>query len=173
MSFLSAIAVISLLVMFPVLLSLRKTGVPGIASFCAACLLTTLAASVAMAVSVAPVWFHAIVGGTLMAGAGLLMLRGFRQFLGRRPLGAWPIAITLAGVATMLGLFSYAADNPSARISVCAGFLSLTCFLIGATIVRHWPRERPIAPYMLFCCVMAFLVAVLHALRGGNGWHWF
>lgn len=165
MSFLSAIAVISLMVMFPVLLSLRKTGVPGVASFCAACLVTTLAASVAMAAGVVPAWFHTIVGGTLMVAAGLLILRGFKQILGRRPLGAWPIGITLAGVATALVFFSYAADNPPARISVSAGLSSLICFLISATIVRHWPRERAITPYMLFCCVLAFLVAVLHALR--------
>lgn len=165
MSFLSAIAVMSLLVMFPVLVSLRKTGVPGIASFSGACLLTTLAASVAMAASIAPIWFHTIIGGTLIVAAGLLMLRGFRQFLGRRPLGAWPIAITLAGVTSILLFFTYAADSHSARIVIGAGFLSLTCFMIGATILRHWPRERSISPYMLFCCVMAFLVAGLHAFR--------
>jgi diguanylate cyclase (GGDEF)-like protein len=165
MSFLSAIAVISLLVMFPVLLSLRKTGVPGIASFSAACFLTTLAASMALTASIAPVWFHTIAGGILIVAASLLMLRGFRQFLGRETRGAWLIAVNLAVVATALLFFSYGAHSHSARIVIGNALLSLICFVIGATILRHWPRERAIAPYMLFCCVMAFLVAILHAFR--------
>jgi diguanylate cyclase (GGDEF)-like protein len=165
MSFLSAIAVISLLVMFPVLLSLRKTGVPGIASFSAACVLTTLAASVAMAESIEPVWFHTILEGILAVAAGLLMLRGFQQFLGRKPLDAWPVAIVLGSVTTALLFFSYVTDDDAARISVGAGVLSLICFLTGATILRNWPRERAIGPYMLFCCVMALLVASLDAFR--------
>ncbi|WP_426235655.1 diguanylate cyclase [Pararhizobium sp. DWP1-1-3] len=165
MSFLSAIAVMSLLVMFPVLLSLRKTGVPGVADFCAACLLTTFAGSVALAADVAPAWLHTVVGGTLMVAAGLLMLRGFRQFLGHRPLGIWPIIVVLAGVASAFLFFSYVVESHSARIVIGTGLLSLTCFLIGASILRHWPRERAIAPYMLFCCVMVFLVAILHAFQ--------
>lgn len=165
MSFLSAIAVISLLVMFPMLLSLRKTGVPGVASFCAACLLTAFAASMALAASIAPAWLHSIVGGTLIAGAGLLMLQGFQQFLGRKPLGAWPMTIILAGVASALMLFRYGTDSHSARIIIGTGLLSLTCFLMGVTILRHWPRQQTLAPYMLYCCVMAFLVAALHGLR--------
>jgi diguanylate cyclase (GGDEF)-like protein len=165
MSFLSAIAVISLSLMFPVLLSLRKTGVPGIASFCAACLLTALAASVTLAASVVPAWFHTIAGGALIVTAGLLILRGFLQFLGRKPLGPWPIVVILTGVTAVLLVLSYAADSHSARIVTGNGVLSLTCVLIGATILRHWPREQAIAPYMLFCCVMVFLVAILHAFR--------
>ncbi len=165
MSFLSAIAVISLSLMFPVLLSLRKTGVPGIASFCAACLLTALAASVTLAASVVPAWFHTVFGGALIVTAGLLILRGFLQFLGRNPLGAWPIVAILSGVIVILLVFSYAGNSHSARIVMGNGILSLTCVLIGAAILRHWPREQAIAPYMLFCCVMVFLVAILHAFR--------
>ena len=165
MSFLSAIAAMSLLVMFPVLLSLRKTNVPGIASFCAACLLTALAISMALTAGFAAQWLHTILGGTLIVAAGLFMLRGFRQFLGRRPLATGPMVIVLATVTAVLLLLSYAADSQSGRTLVGTGLLSLICFLIGTAILRHWPRERAIAPYMLFCCVMAFLVSLLHAAR--------
>ncbi|MBP1857408.1 GGDEF domain-containing protein [Rhizobium herbae] len=168
MSFLSAIAVISLVVMFPVLLSLRTTGVPGIARFCAACALAALAASVSLAASVAPAWFHTVGGATLTVAACLLTLKGFREFLGRPPLGIWPVAITLAGLTMVLLFFSYAVESLAARVSVGAGFSSLICLLIGASIVRHWPKERAIAPYMLFCCVTAFAVATLHALRAAT-----
>lgn len=165
MSFLSAIAVISLLVTFPVLLSLRKTGVPGVASFSAACFLTALAASVALTASIVPVWFHTVAGGILIVAAGLVMLSGFRQFLGCTLPGAWLIAVSLAGVSAALLFFSHGAHSHLARIVIGNGLLSLICVLIGATILRHWPEERAIAPYMLFCCVMAFLVALLHAFR--------
>ncbi|WP_276120900.1 GGDEF domain-containing protein [Pararhizobium qamdonense] len=165
MSFLSAIAVISLLVMFPVLLSLRKTGVPGIASFCAACLTTALAASLALTAGIAPQWFHTVIGDTLIAASGLLLLRGFRQFLARPPLSAWPTVVLLATIATVLLLFGDAADSHAVHVLAGTGLLSLICFVIGATILRHWPKERAIAPYMLFCCVMAFLAAILHAAQ--------
>jgi hypothetical protein len=142
MSFLSAIAVISLLVMFPVLLSLRKTGVPGIASFSAACFLTTLAASMALTASIAPVWFHTIAGGILIVAASPFDAEeAFRQFLGRETRGAWLIAVNLAVVATALLFFSYGAHSHSARIVIGNALLSLICFVIGATILRHWPRE--------------------------------
>ncbi|OBZ92983.1 hypothetical protein ADU59_23105 [Pararhizobium polonicum] len=165
MSFLSAIAVIALVVMFPTLLSLRKTGVPGVVSFCAACVLAALAASVNLTASVAPVWFIAAAGTTLTAAACLLILRGFREFLGKQPPRAVPVALTLAGLVMLLLFFSHAADSVSARASVGAGLSSLICLLIGVNIIRHWPKERAIAPYMLFCCLVAFTVTVLQALR--------
>lgn len=165
MSFLSAIAVISLVVMFPVLLSLRKTGVPGVASFGAACALTALAASVSLAAGVSPIWLHTVVGATLMVAACLMTLKGFREFLGRRPLGAWPMAIILTCLVMVLMFFTYGVDSLSARVSTGAGLAGLICLLIGANIVRRWPKERAITPYMLFCCVAAFAVAILQALR--------
>jgi diguanylate cyclase (GGDEF)-like protein len=165
MSFLSAIAVMSLVVMFPVLLSLRKTGMAGVTSFCVACALSALAASLSLTTDIAPLWLHTVVATTLTIAASLVTLSGFREFLGRRPLGILPSVATLICVAVVLMFFSYAVDNLAARVSLGAGLAGLIHLLIGATIVRHWPRERAIMPYLMFCCVAAFAVAGLHFVR--------
>lgn len=165
MSFLPAIAVIALVLMFPVLLSLRKTGVPGIARFCLACILSTLSAGTCLTPDIAPMWFPTVVGSTLMVAAGVIALDGLREFLGRKPLGFWPLAATLATTAMMLAFFSYSIDSPAARASVSAAMVGLIYSLAGVTIMRHWSKERAIAPYLLFCCIAAFAVAALHVMR--------
>jgi diguanylate cyclase (GGDEF)-like protein len=165
MSFLSAIAAISLAVMFPVLLSLRKSCVPGTASFGAACGIATLATALLLTAHMAPAWSRIGVGPIAMALACLLILNGFRLFLGRRSPGGWPLAVALAVLGAALLLVSQAAGHVLAQTAIGSGLSSLACLFIGMTIVRHWPKEQAIAPYMLFCCVASFAVAGLHALQ--------
>jgi len=165
MSFLSAIAVISLAVMFPVLVSLRKTSVPGIASFCLACALSALSAGLGLTSAIAPPWFHTVIGSTLMVAAGVMTLNGFREFLGREPLGSRPLVATLACTVIVLGALSDMFENRDACLAASAGLAGMIYFLTGVSILRHWSRERAVAPYTLFCCVSAFAVAALHAIR--------
>ncbi|MCV9960986.1 GGDEF domain-containing protein [Pararhizobium sp. BT-229] len=165
MSFLSAIAVISLVVTFPVLLSLRKTGVPGISNFCTACGLSALSAGTCLTSAIAPMWLPAVVGSTLMIAAGLKTLDGFREFLGQKPLGLGSLVTTLAGAVLVLAIFSFGIDSPAARASFSAALGGLIYSLTGVTIMRHWSKERAIVPYMIFCCVAAFAVTALHIMR--------
>lgn len=165
MSLIYAIAVISLAVMFPVLVSLRKSEVSGTASFCVACILSAIASGIGMTGSFGPLWLHAVLGGTVVTAASLMTLRGFRQFLGRPPLGFLPIVIILAATAGLLILLSYGVDSRATRISVIAALAVSIHVIVGASILRHWSKKRAIAPYMLFCAVAAFLVAGLHAMR--------
>jgi diguanylate cyclase (GGDEF)-like protein len=165
MSFLSVIAVISLAVMFLVLLSLRKTSVPGIASFCLACALSVLSTGLGLTSTIAPPWVNAVIGSTLMVAAGVTTLNGFREFLGRKPLGSRPLVATLVCTVLMLGALSDMFENRDACLIVSAGVAGMIYFLTGVSILRHWPRKRAVAPYTLFCCISAFAVAALHAIR--------
>ncbi len=165
MSFLSAIAVISLLVMLPVLLSLRTIGVPGVSSFCGACALAAAGTSLGLTSGLAPLWVHTVMATVLNIAAALLILAGFRQFLGRALIGPWPFALTLSGTALIVMFFSYGIDNAAARVCLGAGFAGLIYTLVGLTIARHWQRERGIMLYLLLCCVAAFAVAGIHAMR--------
>lgn len=165
MSFLSAVALISLLVMFPVLLSLRKTGVRGVSNFCNACALAAGGTVLGMTSGIAPLWVHSVMAAVLNLAAGLMILAGFREFLGRPSLATWPFTVTLAGTVMVLTFFSYGVDNAVARLCLGAGFAGLIYTLIGLTIARHWQRERSIMPYLLFCSLAAFGVAGVHAMR--------
>lgn len=165
MSFLSAIAAISLAVMFPVLLSLRKSSVPGTASFGAACGIETLATTFDLTANITPAWSHAGLGSISTVIACLLILNGFRVFLGRQSPSGWPLAVALAILGAVLLFLSHATGPVSAQTAIGTGLSGLVCLFIGMTIVRHWPKEQAIAPYMLFCCMAAFAVATLHALQ--------
>ncbi|WP_438753303.1 GGDEF domain-containing protein [Pararhizobium sp. O133] len=165
MSFLSAIAMISVMVMFPVLLSLRTTGVPGASKFCIACALAAAGAALGLTSDLAPIWVHTVASTVLNVAAGLVILAGFREFLGRASMHVWSLVTVLAGTAAALTFFSYAVDNATARICLGAGLAGLIYTLVGLTIMRHWPRERAIMPYLLVCCLAAFAVAGIHAMR--------
>jgi diguanylate cyclase (GGDEF)-like protein len=168
MSFLSAIAAISLAVMFPVLLSLRKSSVPGTVSFGAACGIATLALAFDLTANITPTWSLAGVSSTSTVIACLLILNGFRLFLGRKSPSGWPLAVALAVIGTVLLLLNHAIGHVSAQTAIGIGLSGLVCLSIGMTIVRHWPKEQAISPYMLFCCMAAFAVAALHALQLAN-----
>ena len=72
MSLLSAIAAMIFVVMFPVLLASRRTGIPGIASFCAACLLGAFSSVAGLASDIAPLWLGTVSGAILAVAAGLM-----------------------------------------------------------------------------------------------------
>jgi diguanylate cyclase (GGDEF)-like protein len=163
MSFLSAIAVIALAVMLPVLLLLRKSGVPGVGSFCLACVLSTLSAGTGLTSTFAPPWFDVLAGSALTVAASLAALNGFRDFLGRKPLRLPLLVATLACTAIVLGLFSHVFESRDVCVAFSAGFAGLIYVFTGIMIMRHWSRQRAIAPYVLFCCVSAFAVAALNA----------
>ncbi len=165
MSFLSANAVISLAVMFPVLLLLRKSGAPGVGSFILACVFSTLCAGAGLASTATPPWFNAVVGSTLMVAASLAALNGFREFLGRRPLGSTLLVATLACTMIVLGVFIQVFENPEPSFAFSGALAGLVYFITGVTILRHWSGQKAIAPYVLFCWLSALAVAALHAIR--------
>ncbi|CAN7333123.1 diguanylate cyclase [Pararhizobium sp. LjRoot235] len=165
MSFPSAIAVIALAVMLPVLLLLRKSGVPGVGSFYLACVLSTLSAGAGLTSTIAPPWFDVMADSTLTVAASLAALNGFRGFLGRKQLRLPLLVATLACMAIILGFFSHLFESRDVCVAFSAGLAGLIYFLTGIMIMRHWSRQRAIAPYVLFCCVSAFAVAALNAFR--------
>ena len=165
MSLLSAIAAMIFVVMFPVLLASRRTGIPGIASFCAACLLGAFSSLAGLASGIAPLWLGTLSGAILAVAAALMTLNGFRQFLRRRPLAPWSVVATLAGSAIVLVFFGSVIVSPAAAAIAEAGLVGAIHLLIAATIIRHWRREHAIAPYMLFSCLAALALGLLSGLQ--------
>lgn len=165
MSLLSAIAAMTFIVMFPVLLASRRAGIAGIGSFCAACLLSALSSAAGLATGIAPLWVGVLLSALLSIAAGLMILNGFRQFLRRRSLAPWSIVATLAGAAAVLVFFAHVVENPVAGAAAGTGLAGVIHLLTAATIIRHWRRERAIAPYILFSCLAAVALGLLSGLQ--------
>lgn len=161
MSFLSAIVVIALFVMVPVLLSLRKTGVPGITNFTLACALCAVAAAIGLTSAVTPAWFHAGVRGMMIFAAALASWNGFNEFIGRKPVEARIATAVL--VSTTIAFMLVLSITHSAY--ACLVIASLSAALIyaatAAVIVENWRREKAIAPYMILCAIAAIGMSAL------------
>jgi diguanylate cyclase (GGDEF)-like protein len=165
MSFLFAISAMAIAIMFPVLLSLRTSGVAGVSRFSLACGLAAASICIAMFDGLAPRWLSGIVSVGLMIGASLMTLSGFRQFFGRPDPD---IRIMLAAaVLPVLGLvfFSYGVDMPAGRGLVSGATIALVFVLIAATILAHGPKDKNISAYMIVCFGAACGIALFHMLR--------
>ncbi|WEZ83105.1 diguanylate cyclase [Rhizobium sp. 32-5/1] len=165
MSFLFAISAMAIAIMFPVLLSLRTSGVAGVSRFSLACGLAAASICIAMFDGLAPRWLSGIVSVGLMIGASLMTLSGFRQFFGRPDPD---IRIMLAAaVLPVLGLafFSYGVDMPAGRGLISGATIALIFVLIAATILAHGPKDKNISTYMIVCFGAACGIALFHMLR--------
>lgn len=165
MSFLFAISAMAITIMFPVLLSLRTSGVAGVSRFSLACGLAAVSICIAMINEFAPLWSSGVASGAVMIGAGLMTLSGFRQFFGR-PDPDLRIVLAAAALPVLgLAVFSYGIDMPIARGLVSSTTLALVFTLIAATILAHWRKDASISAYMIICFGAACSIALFHMLR--------
>ncbi|WP_275783451.1 GGDEF domain-containing protein [Pararhizobium gei] len=160
-----AIACLSFVVLLPVLLSLRKTGVAGISSFCLASLLSALAALARIADGSAHGAFLETGSTALTIAAGLIILNGLQEFLGQKPLGLRLLLAILSGLLLLLAsLLPYAGRTAALEI-IDASVGASIYMLAGFTVLHSCAKERAIAPYLLLCSFAAFATTALNIMR--------
>jgi diguanylate cyclase (GGDEF)-like protein len=160
------IAAMSLAVMLPVLVSLRRSGAPGVLAFALACLFALLSVSSELLSDILPDEMTVPVATLMMVASCLMILSGLRQFLGQSALKPAHIAGALGSIALfgLAGAYHATIVLPAlASIAACGLFLAA-----GLMMLLQWPKERAISAYLIFCAVTVFVVAVVHGLRGAT-----
>ncbi|MDK1386995.1 hypothetical protein QN224_16420 [Sinorhizobium sp. 8-89] len=119
MSFLPAISFFALLMVLPVLLSLRRSTVAGVQFFCLACALSALAIASMTAAEIARAFLPAMLGYAALISASLFILLGFRCLLAlSAPASLLPaLALAAGGVGLVVSLNGY--GSLGARVLIC------------------------------------------------------
>ncbi len=147
-----------------VLLSLRRTGTPGVKEWCIANGLGIVAFTLyAFGRQLPPLLSYEVANGAYL-GAVAAVLVGYRRFFGQRislRLTYANVAFALAGIT----VFHYVFPSFVMRTAIVSIFYAVACMAIGMAIFRARPSWT--SPYAyVFSGVMAFVVAFGQAARG-------
>ena len=147
-----------------VLLSLRRTGTPGVDAWCVANGLGIVAFTLyAFGRQLPPLISYEVANGAYL-GAVAAVLVGYRRFFGQ-PIS---LGLTYANVAfALLGItiFHYVLPSFALRTAIVSAFCAVACTAIGVAIFkarRTWTSRYA----YVFSGVMAFVVAFGQAARG-------
>ncbi|WP_420474642.1 diguanylate cyclase [Noviherbaspirillum sp. ST9] len=149
--------------MLLVLISLLRSGIPGIREWCLANAFGCVALVLyAFGRELMPLIAYEVANG-VYAAASAAMLAGFRRYYGK---SAMPVVLG-AGVLLVvaaIALFHYSVDSYPMRTVVIAVFQGTTCLAIATTIVfgrSDWRSHYP----SLFTVAMAAVITVGHGIR--------
>ncbi|WP_457585670.1 diguanylate cyclase [Ensifer canadensis] len=143
MSFLPALSIISLLVMLPVLLSLRKALTPGAAEFTSGCVTTAVAMALVMVSGLPSLQPLALVGYAFLAVACLFVIAGFRAFFA---LPNWWPAILSLGTTLAVTLSVLAGSGPhsfAARALIALGIAAAVFVIASISVLRLRTASDP------------------------------
>jgi len=152
-------------VMLLVLISLLRSGTPGVREWAIAngvgfigLLLYAFGRELSE-----PIAYE--VANGVYAAASAAILAGFRRFFSRK-LHTRLLAAAVIGMVAAIALFHYVIDSFALRTLAVAVFQGTVCVAILLTIVRSRQSWRSRYPY-LFTAGMAALIAAGHAVRAG------
>lgn len=151
-------------VMLFVLLSLMRSGIPGVRDW----LLAIVSAIVALLLfasrgTIAPILSFEL-ANTLYAAAICLLYTGFCRFFAR-PVPTKTLAGSLALLIALLALFHYGYDMLHVRIALVSLFHGVLCLAIGLLVLRASANDT--ARYSCrFTGCMAIFFAFSHGVRG-------
>ncbi|MDK1490312.1 GGDEF domain-containing protein [Sinorhizobium sp. 7-81] len=168
MSFLPAISFIALLLVLPVLLSLRRSTVAGVQFFCLACALSALAIASMMAAEITRAFLPAMLGYATLISASLFILLGFRGFLAlSAPASLFPaLALAAGAVGLVVSLNGY--GGLGARVLIAAGTNSALLLVAGLAMLDRWPKAHPLSHAVIVASTAIGCAAVVYAL---GPWH--
>lgn len=152
------------IVMLFVLLSLMRSGIPGVRDW----LLAIVSAIVALLLfasrgKIAPILSFEL-ANTLYAAAICLLYTGFCRFFAR-PVPTKTLAGSLALLIALLALFHYGYDMLHVRIALVSLFHGVLCLAIGLLVLRASANDT--ARYSCrFTGCMAIFFAFSHGVRG-------
>lgn len=150
-------------VMLLVLISLLRSGIPGVREWSVAngigfCALVLYAFGKELPDLAA----YELANGTYAAASAAILV-GFRRFFGRK-VYLRPLLLGVVAVTALIAVFHYAIDSFALRTATVALYQGGICFMIALTILRARQAWRSHYPYV-FTVGMAGLITLGHAVR--------
>lgn len=150
-------------VMLLVLVSLLRSGIPGVREWCFANALGFVAMLLYAFGRELPGFIAYELANGVYAAAVAAVLAGFRRFFSRKT-HVKALAASVAGVVAAIALFHYQYDSFALRTVTVAVFQSAICVGIGWTILQSRQAWRSRYPYF-FTEGMAALIVIGHTAR--------
>ncbi|MDK1378318.1 MULTISPECIES: GGDEF domain-containing protein [unclassified Sinorhizobium] len=177
MSFLPAISLLALLMMLPVLLSLRQTAVAGVQFFCLGCALSVVAIASVMVADIVSAFFPVMLGHAALISASLFILLGFRGLLAlSAPAFLLPaLALTAGIVGLVVSLNDDGSLGPQLLIAV--GLASALLLVAGLAALDRWPKARQACQAVIVisaamgCAALVYALSPLHQKTGASASH--
>lgn len=174
MSFLPAISLLALLMMLPILLSLRQSAA-GLQYFCLSCALWAVAIASMMVADMVPTFLLLVLGYAALISASFFILLGFRGLLA--PYAPAYLLLALALAAGIVGLVVSLNDEDSlgARPLMAAGFVSALLLVPGLAVRDRWPKARRacdavfIISAAIGCAALVYALSPLHRMAEAPG----
>jgi diguanylate cyclase (GGDEF)-like protein len=167
MNFLFFTAILLLVVVLPLLLSLRTSKLACVDRFCVACVLSAMSLGVLMAAPFLPTGLSTAFAITFVVGSGLMSLSGFQMLLDRPVLSQQMLAVTLTATSALALFFGVVLEAPAANVVLGAGVPGICFLATGILVLTHPPRDIRLIPYVLVCSAIALAIALLHGVRMG------
>ena len=147
-----------------VLLSLRRTGIAGVAEWSVANGLAIVAFLLyGFGRNLPPVLAYEVANGANMAAVGAVLI-GYRRFFGQPASFTWT-QVSIAAAVAAIALFHYVFNSFIMRTAIVSLYYFIACIAIGTTIFQARGAWTSRYAYT-FSGVMAFVVASGHGLRG-------
>ncbi|MFA9439626.1 GGDEF domain-containing protein [Uliginosibacterium sp. sgz301328] len=151
-------------VMLLVLVSIKRSGLPGVADWLRANLLIVGSLILFAARGRISDWASIVVANTMLAWGMCEVYIGLGRFFGR-PIRRAALALPMAAVPLALAWLTFVTPSFSLRVVLMSVVHTVICAAIAVTVVRFRPRSRPLYSYGLTIGVAAFFT-IGHAIRG-------
>ncbi|MBB4185541.1 GGDEF domain-containing protein [Sinorhizobium terangae] len=162
MSFLPAISLLALLMMLPILLSLRQSAA-GMQSFCLGCALAAIAIALMILAGMVSAILPVVVGYGALISACLFILLGFRGLLALpAPAFLLPALVLAAGIVGLV--VSLNGDDRVGALLLVVGLASALLLVAGLAVVDRWPKARLACHVVIVISVAVGCAALFHAL---------
>lgn len=155
------------LLIVPLLVSLRHSGIAGIPAYVGGAALSAMAMLMFVSSNLTALLWHGLVANLLLAGAMGLFYVGVRQFFALPAHGA-ALTGALAGLTLAMLCFTFAHNSPLARLLVFCALATTIKLLTGLTVVRMRHRVASRGPWV-FAALAAFAMAAAFMVRGFSG----
>jgi diguanylate cyclase (GGDEF)-like protein len=150
--------------MLAIVWSLRRCGVPGVADWCHANLIVTLALALFALRGQISDLLSIVLANAALCWALAMFYAGCVRFTGGQPRWGRLAAGTLATMAVVVA-WRYVFEVFSTRVVAVSAFHAVLCALTGITLIRRRPRGRA-GNYHLTTAAFALFFAAGHAARG-------
>ncbi|MCA1444467.1 GGDEF domain-containing protein [Ensifer sp. IC4062] len=164
MSFLPAISFFALLMVLPILVSLRRTVAAGMQFFCLGCALSALAIALMIVADMVSASLPVVLGYAALISACVFILLGLRGLLAlSAPVFLLPSLALAAGIIGLL--VSLNGDGSlAARLLMAVGPTSGLLLIAGLAVFDHWPNARRACYTVIIVSAAVGCAALVYAL---------
>ncbi|WEX86266.1 GGDEF domain-containing protein [Sinorhizobium garamanticum] len=172
MSFLPAISFFALLMVLPILVSLRRTAAAGMQFFCLGCALSAVAIASMMVADMVSAFFPVVLGYAALMSAYLFILLGFRGLLAlSAPAFLLPALALAAGIVGLVASLN-GDGSPGARLLIAVGLASALLLVAGLAVLDRWPEARRACHMAIVisatvgCAALVYTLSPMHQTAG-------